>query len=75
PIDYQQQMQFQMFVWKREWNDFVSFDPRVEPPYDLYIKRYMRDPKFDSARILRLADFMREKMEELLNNCQYQVSV
>ncbi|MBW3019947.1 YqaJ viral recombinase family protein, partial [Candidatus Woesearchaeota archaeon] len=42
PIDYQQQMQFQMFVWKREWNDFVSFDPRVEPPYDLYIKRYMR---------------------------------
>jgi putative phage-type endonuclease len=40
---YIQQMQFQMACAGREWCDFVSFDPRLPPAMQLWIKRVNRD--------------------------------
>jgi putative phage-type endonuclease len=42
---YQLQMQFQMACTQRDWCDFVSFDPRLPPEMQLWIKRVDRDPK------------------------------
>lgn len=37
------QMQFQMSVTGRVWCDFVSFDPRLPPEMQLWVKRVPRD--------------------------------
>lgn len=37
------QMQFQMSVTGRAWCDFVSFDPRLPPEMQLWVKRVPRD--------------------------------
>jgi predicted phage-related endonuclease len=43
PPDYIAQMQFNLWVMEREWADFVSFDPRIKAPLDIYRKRLDRD--------------------------------
>lgn len=44
--EYIQQMQFQMWIFDREWNDFVLFDPRVKQTSgQIYIRRIERDEK------------------------------
>ncbi len=40
---YIQQMQFQMSVTGRAWCDFASYDPRLPPEMQLWIKRVERD--------------------------------
>lgn len=42
---YVLQMQFQMACTGRQWCDFVSFDPRLPPEMQLWIKRVHRDDK------------------------------
>lgn len=42
---YLLQMQFQMACAGRTWCDFVSFDPRLPPEMQLWIKRVDRDQK------------------------------
>lgn len=42
---YLLQMQFQMACADRAWCDFVSFDPRLPPEMQLWIKRVDRDQK------------------------------
>ncbi len=37
------QMQFQMATTGRQWCDYVSFDPRMEPKYQLWFKRVPRN--------------------------------
>jgi hypothetical protein len=32
-------MQWEMACTGRQWSDFVSFDPRLEPKYRLFVKR------------------------------------
>ena len=39
PKDYLYQMLFQLFVTGREWCDFVSYDPRIYNPHNIFIKR------------------------------------
>jgi len=39
------QMQFQMSCAGRKWCDFVSYDPRMPPELQLFIKRVVRDDK------------------------------
>jgi putative phage-type endonuclease len=41
--DYLAQMQWQMACTRRKWCDFVSYDPRLPSPNDLFIKRVFRD--------------------------------
>lgn len=43
PTDYYAQMQFEMWVTRREWSDFVSFDPRVPEHLRLFTVRLHRD--------------------------------
>ena len=40
---YRDQMQFQMDCTGRAWCDFVSFDPRLPPAYQMHIRRFERD--------------------------------
>lgn len=42
PMEYRPQMQFEMAVTGREWNDFVSYDPNLTG-HELFVKRLMRD--------------------------------
>ena len=43
PVKYQYQMLWQLECTQREWCDFVSFDPRLPPELQLFIKRFERD--------------------------------
>lgn len=40
---YVKQMQFQMACTKRDWCDFVSFDPRLPAEMQMFVKRVARD--------------------------------
>lgn len=44
PDKYVKQMQFQMACTGRHWCDFVSYDPRVPPSMQFWVKRVERDP-------------------------------
>lgn len=43
PGKYVLQMQWQMAVTDRVWCDFVSFDPRLPAPMNIFIRRVRRD--------------------------------
>ena len=43
PDKYVKQMQWQMVCAQRGWCDFVSFDPRLPGPMQLFVKRVSRD--------------------------------
>jgi len=43
PEEHAGQVQGCMFVTGRKWWDFVSYDPRTDEPYRLYIQRIERD--------------------------------
>lgn len=43
PFEYLQQITWQMAVTNRLWCDFVSFDPRLPEPMQLYVQRALRD--------------------------------
>ena len=45
PSEYVPQMQWEMVCTGRKWCDFVSFDPRLPPDMQLFIKRVHRDDK------------------------------
>jgi hypothetical protein len=45
PRKYVLQMHWQMEVYGREWNDFVSYDPRLPEGLQLFIKRVELDQK------------------------------
>lgn len=42
PRKYFLQMQFQMYVLDKKWCDFVTYDPRLPEPVQLYCKRVYR---------------------------------
>lgn len=43
PEKYRLQMAWQMACTRREWCDYVSFDPRLPEEMRLFVKRYERD--------------------------------
>lgn len=45
PSEYRYQMWTVMLCCEREWCDFVSYDPRLPPEYQLIIYRFHRDDK------------------------------
>lgn len=45
PTEYRKQIQMQLWVTGRQWCDFVSYDPRLPPKNQLFIKRCERDEK------------------------------
>jgi putative phage-type endonuclease len=55
---YIKQMHWQMVCCKRDWCDFVSFDPRLPEPMQLHVQRVERDDK--------LADEITQAVEQFL---------
>ena len=49
PEEYQAQMRFNMACCERYWWDFVSFDPRLPKPLQLFVKRLIHDETEDNA--------------------------
>jgi putative phage-type endonuclease len=43
PSDYRYQMTWEMICTGAKWCDFVSFDPRMPEPMQLFVVRYHRD--------------------------------
>lgn len=58
--DYITQMQWQMACTGRKWCDFVSFDPRLPPHLQLFIKRIDRDQKLIIELETEVSGFLRE---------------
>jgi hypothetical protein len=46
PEEHTPQLQGELMVTGRAWNDFVSFDPRMPPHLRLYRQRVMRDQAY-----------------------------
>jgi putative phage-type endonuclease len=61
PARYITQMQWQMACACREWNDFVSFDPRMPEDLKMFVKRIPRDDE----RIRELEALVRQFLDEI----------
>lgn len=61
PFEYVAQVQGQMWITKRKWADFVSFDPRLPDNANLIIVHVERDEDY----ILRLEDNVRQFLQEV----------
>ena len=46
PEDHMAQIQGLMWITGRKWWDFVSYDPRLPEPLDMYVERIERDEKY-----------------------------
>jgi putative phage-type endonuclease len=57
---YVTQMQWQMCCTGRAWCDFVSFDPRLPPSMQLFIKRVPRDEITTASLEIEVTDFLNE---------------
>lgn len=62
PAKHKPQVQGQLLVSKREWCDFVSYDPRV-PNHKLFITRVSRDEKYIKELELAIDQFTNELQE------------
>lgn len=57
PDEHIAQVQGCMFVTDRKWWDFLSFDPRQDEPYRLYIQRIHRDEAYIAELRKQLLNF------------------
>ena len=60
PSEYQPQMLWQMACTGAQWNDFVSFDPRLPENLQLYICRFARDDARIAEIEREVARFLQE---------------
>lgn len=70
PAEYLPQVQWQMACTGRKWCDFVSFDPRLEPPLQIKIIRVDRDDKVIGEleqQVMTANQILNEKILELRN--------
>lgn len=58
--DYITQIQWQLACTQRKWCDFVSFDPRLPPHLQLFIKRVDRDQRTIIELETEVSGFLRE---------------
>ena len=68
PAKYIPQMMWQMACTKREWCDFVSFDPRFPENLQIFIERVTYDPTYVKMLELEITQFLDDvsKKVELL---------
>ena len=60
PADHMAQIQGQMWITGRQWCDFVSFDPRMPEPLQMYVQRINRDPAFIADLERQVTSFLAE---------------
>ena len=65
PKKYIDQMYWQMACTRREWCDFVSFDPRMPPETQLFIQRIERDKERIKELEEMVVDFLAEMNEKI----------
>ena len=63
--DYVKQMQWELACTKRQWIDFVSFDPRLPPHMQLHTKRVARDDKYIAELEEQVRIFLNELDQKL----------
>jgi putative phage-type endonuclease len=66
PAEYVKQIQMQLWVTRRAWCDFVSFDPRLPPRNQLLIVRVERDHKLIAQMQDEVSKFLTE-LDDLIN--------
>jgi putative phage-type endonuclease len=64
PNKYFIQMQAQIACTQREWNDFISFDPRMPQRSQLFVKRVYRDDEFIKTMEKEIEQFLVEVQQE-----------
>ena len=69
PAKYITQMQWQMACTGRAWCDFVSFDPRLPPHLQLFVKRVSRDDGHIATLESEVTTFLAE-LETKVNKLQ-----
>ena len=70
PKKYADQIFWQMACTGRDWCDFVSYDPRLPPDLQLFIKRIPRDNQYIRLLESEVIEFLQEtatKVAKLLN--------
>lgn len=60
PEEHLPQVLGQLWILRRRWNDFCSFDPSFPAPYDLFIQRIERDEKFIEHIEIEVKKFLAE---------------
>ena len=65
PAKYITQMQWQMACTKRQWCDFVSYDPWMPGALQLFVKRLARDDKQIDALEADVSAFLQEVADKL----------
>ena len=63
PEEYLPQMMWQLACTGRQWNDFVSYDPRLPEDFGLLIVRMQRDDKIIAAMEAEVEKFIGELNE------------
>ena len=59
--EYVQQMEAQMIICKRNWCDFISYDPRTPPGLSLFVKRHFLPSTAEmNAKLIDYAGFLLE---------------
>jgi len=65
PREYQIQMQSELAVTGRQWNDFVSFDPRLPERLRIFSKRLLRSDEVIADIEANVKDFLQELAETI----------
>jgi len=65
PSQYMPQMIWQMACTGRKWVDFVSFDPRMPAPLQLFVKRVPRDESLIASHEAAVIIFLSEIQQTL----------
>ena len=60
PAEHAPQVQGQMWITGRQWCDFVSYDPRMPEPLQLYVQRIHADPKAIADLAFGVSAFLKE---------------
>lgn len=66
PSEHMAQVQGGLWVWNRQWADFISYDPRMPPDLQLYVQRIERDEDYIAMLTIEVTTFLAEA-DELLS--------
>lgn len=64
-LRYIYQMQWQMACTRRLWCDFVSYDPRLPPAMQMWVKRFERNEKTIGELESSIKTFLREMEDKI----------
>ena len=65
PTKYITQMQWQLSCTRRQWCDFVSFDPRMDEGLQLFIKRVEYDPIYVASLEKEVINFLMDVEDKI----------